>query len=136
MRLNHAAIIVSAIVYWLLGGLWFGLIFSKPWMALEGMTAIQRQQINPIMPYIIAFVTALFLSYVMASVCLWRRVDTASKGASLGVLLWIGFVATTTLACYQFEGRPFHLFLINFGYCLVGMTIMGAILGGWIKKTA
>lgn len=136
MKLNHAAIVVSAIVYWLLGGLWFGLIFNKPWMALEGMTATQMQQINPIMPYIIAFVTALILSYVMASVCLWRRVDTASKGASLGVLLWIGFVATTTLACYQFEGRPFHLFLINFGYCLVGMTIMGAILGAWKKKAA
>lgn len=136
MRLNHAAIVVSAIVYWLLGGLWFGMIFSKPWMALEGATIAQVQAKNSFVPYIIAFVTALILSYVMASICLWRKVDSASKGASLGVLLWIGFVATTTLACYQFEGRPFHLFLINFGYCLVGMVIVGAILGAWKKKVA
>lgn len=134
MRLNYAAIVVSAIVYWLLGGLWFGVFFTKPWMAMEGMTAGRMQQLNPVLPYIVAFVAGLVLAYVLASVCLWRQVDTASKGASLGVLFWIGFVATTALASYQFEGRPFHLFLINYGYCLVGMVIVGAILGAWKKK--
>lgn len=136
MRRNYAAIVVSAIVYWLLGALWFGVIFAKPWMALEGITLEQAMKINPTVPYIIVFIADIIMAYILASICLWRNVDTASKGASLGVLFWIGFVATTTLATYEFEGRPFHLFLINYGYCLVGMAIMGAILGAWKKKAA
>jgi len=136
MRVNYAAVVVSAIIYWLLGALWYGVFFGKAWMALEGMTLAQAQQMNPTVPYIIAFVAALILSYVLANVCLWRHVDSASKGASLGVLFWIGFVGTTTLTTYEFEGRSFHLFLINYGYCLVGMVIIGAILGAWKKKAA
>ena len=136
MRRNYAAIVVSAIVFWLLGALWFGNLFTKPWMALEGMTMEQAAKINPLVPYIVAFICDLVMAYVLASICLWRQVDSASKGASLGVLFWIGFVATTSLVTYLFEGRSIHLFLINYGYCLVGMTIMGAILGAWKKKTA
>jgi hypothetical protein len=136
MRINYMAVVVSAIVYWLLGGLWFGVFFNKPWMALEGMTPAQMQQVSPAVPYVVAIVTSLILAYVLANVCLWRQVNSASKGASLGVLFWLGFVATTTLTTYQFEGRSFHLFLINYGYCLVGMVIIGAILGAWKKKAA
>lgn len=136
MRLNYAAIVVSAIVYWLLGALWFGVIFATPWMALEGITMEQAMKINPTVPYIIVFIADIIMAYVLANVCTWRQVDTAWKGASLGVLFWIGFVGTTTLATYEFEGRPFHLFLINYGYCLVGMVIMGIILGAWKKKAA
>ncbi|HEV2490544.1 MAG TPA: DUF1761 domain-containing protein [Candidatus Acidoferrales bacterium] len=136
MRINYMAVVVSAIVYWLLGELWYGVIFAKPWMALEHMTMADVQQMNLIAAFIIAFVADLILAYVLANVCLWRQVDSASKGASLGVLFWIGFVGTTSLTTYQFEGRPFHLFLINYGYCLVGMVITGAILGAWKKKAA
>jgi hypothetical protein len=136
MRLNYAAIIISAIVYWLLGALWFGNLFTTPWMTLEGMTVQQAMKISPTVPYIIVFICDIIMAYILANVCLWRQVDTAWKGASLGVLFWIGFVATTSLATYEFEGRPFHLFLINYGYCLVGMVIMGIILGAWKKKAA
>ena len=38
MKTNYAAVIVSAIVYWLLGAVWFGMLFMKPWMALEGIS--------------------------------------------------------------------------------------------------
>jgi len=36
---------------------------------------------------------------------------------------------------YGFEARPLSLWLINAGYMVVGMTIMGAIIGHWRKKT-
>jgi hypothetical protein len=35
---------------------------------------------------------------------------------------------------YGFEARPLSLWLINAGYMVVGMTLMGAIVGGWRKK--
>ena len=41
MRTNYPAVVVCAILYWLLGGLWYDLLFSKPWMALEHMSEAQ-----------------------------------------------------------------------------------------------
>ena len=40
VRINYVAIVVAAILYFLLGGLWFGKLFSNQWMALEGFKAV------------------------------------------------------------------------------------------------
>jgi len=69
-------------------------------------------------------------------VCASQKADTAVKGAQTGILMSVGFVATTTLTTYLYEGRPFNLFLINVGYIVVGMALMGAVIGAWKKKAA
>jgi hypothetical protein len=32
---------------------------------------------------------------------------------------------------YLFEHRPLKLFLVNGGYCMLALVIMGGILGAW-----
>ncbi len=135
MGVNYAAVVVSAVLYWLLGALWYGVLFGKQWMALENLKMEQLQQ-SPTVPYIISMLANLVLATVLAKICVWKRADTAVKGAALGVLLWVGFIATTSFTTYLFEGRSKQLFLINYGYSLVGLLLMGAILGAWQKKGA
>jgi uncharacterized protein DUF1761 len=137
MRVNYLAVIVAAIVYWLLGALWYSpLLLANRWVALMGKTMEQMKQSgNSPMPYIIALVCNLVIAYVLALVCNASGATTMAKGASTGILMWLGFVGTITLTTYQFDGRPVALWAINYGYALVGMIIMGAILGAWKKKT-
>lgn len=136
MKTNYLAVIVSAVVYWLIGGVWFGVIFGKQWMALENLTEAQAKGMNPTVPYIVSFLTGLLIAFVIAQLCAWRNATTAARGASLGVLLWLGIVAPVTYTTNLYEMRPRNLFLINEGYVLVGFLVMGAILGAWTKKTA
>lgn len=136
MKLNYAAVVVSAVVYWLLGALWYGVLFSKQYVALEHLTEEQMKAANPILPYIITIVLNLLIAFVLAKFCIWRSADTAVKGAWLGILLWIGFLAPVTFTTYMFELRPVELFAINQCYALVGLCLMGLILGGWTKKAA
>ncbi|HYL61963.1 MAG TPA: DUF1761 domain-containing protein [Candidatus Methylomirabilis sp.] len=135
MRTNYAAVVVSAVVYWLLGALWYAVLFNKPWMALEHVTEEQAKTMNPVLPYIIAFVLELLMAFVLAQICTWRNANTAAKGASLGILLWIGFIGPVTYMTYMFEMRSMELFAINEFYPLVGLCLMGIILGAWTKKT-
>jgi Protein of unknown function (DUF1761) len=136
MRTNYLAVFVAALAYWILGAIWFGVLFSKPWMALEHMTAEQAQSMNPIIPYIVSFLLGLLMAYSVAQLCVWRNANTAGRGASVGVLLWIGLVGPITFMTYMFEMRSMTLFAINEFYPLAGLILMGAILGGWKKKTA
>jgi len=136
MRTNYPAVVVSAVSYWLLGGVWFGLLFSKPWMALEHLTEEQARSVNPILPYIISFLLNLLIAFMLAQVCIWRNANTAGRGAAAGVLLWVGFVGPITFTTYMYEMRPKQLFAINELYPLVGLCMMGAILGAWKKKAA
>jgi surface polysaccharide O-acyltransferase-like enzyme len=133
MRTNYPAVVVCAIVYWLLGGLWYAFLFAKPWMALEGP---QPNSVNPPLLYIVTFVLNLLIAFVLAQICIWRNANTASRGAAIGVLLWLGIVGPIALTTAMYEGRPMELFAINEFYPLVGLCVMGAILGAWKKKAA
>jgi len=136
MRTNYPAVIVAAIAYWVLGAVWYGVLFSKPWMALEHITIEQAQSVSPVIPYIVSFLLELLIAYSLAQICIWRNANTAGRGASVGVLVWIGFVGPIALMTYMFEMRPRALFAINEFYPLAGLVLMGAILGAWKKKIA
>jgi len=136
MRTNYAAVFVAAIAYWLLGAVWYAVLFSKQWMVLEHMTMEQAKEMNPVLPYVISFLLNLLIAYSLEQICIWRNANTIGRGASVGVLLWIGFVGPVTFTTYMYEMRPWQLFAINQFYPLFGFALMGAILGAWTKKTA
>jgi Protein of unknown function (DUF1761) len=136
MRINHAAVLVCAAAYWLLGGLWYGLLFGPRWMALEKLTIEQGKSMNSALRYVVTLVLDLLIAYALAQLCSWRKANTAGRGAAIGVLLWIGIVAPITYTTHMYEMRPMELFAINELYPLVGLCLMGAVLGAWTKKNA
>ena len=136
MKTNYAAVFVAAIAYWLLGALWYGVVFGARWMVLENMNMEQAKSLNPVLPYVIGFILNILIAYSLAQICIWRNADTIGRGASVGVLLWIGFVGPITFTTYMYEMRPKELFAINQFYPLAGMVLMGAIIGAWTKKSA
>jgi len=135
MRTNYAAVTLCAVVYWLLGALWYHVLFHKQWMAFESFTGAQVAGFPPVWHYVVTFALDLLIAFVLAQVCLWRNGNTAGRGAAIGVLLWLGVIGPVTLTTYIFEMRPKGLFAINEFYPLAGLCIMGAILGAW-QKTA
>jgi len=135
MKTNWPAVIVAAIAYWILGAVWYAVLFSQPWMTLEHLTEEQAKSAGPL-PHIISLALNILIAYALAQVCIWRNANTASRGASVGVLLWIGFIGPITFTTYMYEMRPKELFAINQFYPLAGLVLMGAILGAWKKKTA
>jgi surface polysaccharide O-acyltransferase-like enzyme len=136
MKTNYLAVVVSAVLYWLLGALWFGVLFGKQWMALENLTQEQAQSMNRVLSYVITLALNLLIAFVLAQLCSWRNANTAGRGAAIGVLLWIGIYAPITYTTYMYEMRPKELYAINEFYPLVGLCMMGAILGSWMRKPA
>ena len=136
MKTNYAAVFVAAVAYWLLGAVWYAVLFSKPWMALENMSMEQAESMNPVLPHVVSLILDVLIAYSLAQICIWRNANTAGRGASVGVLLWIGFVGPITYTTYMYEMRPRELFAINEFYPLAGMVLMGAIIGAWTKKSA
>ena len=135
MRTNYPAVLVAAIAYWILGAIWYAVLFSKPWTTLEALSEAQMKSANPVLPYVITLILNVLIAYSLAQICIWRNANTLGRGASVGVLLWIGFVGPVTFTTYMYEMRPWQLFAINQFYPLFGFVLMGAILGAWTKKT-
>jgi Protein of unknown function (DUF1761) len=135
MKTNYAAVVVAAIAYWMLGAVWYGVLFSKPWMELEHISMEQAKSMNPVLPYVITLLLNVLIAYVVAQICVWRNANTVGRGAAVGVLLWVGIVGPITFTTYMYEMRPHLLFAINEFYPLAGLVLMGAIIGAWTKKT-
>ena len=134
MKTNYPAVFIAALAYWILGALWYGFLFAKPWMALEQITAEKAARMNPVLPYVITFALNLLIAFVLAQICIWRNANTAARGAALGILLWIGFIGPVTFTNYMYEMRSMQLFAINEFYSLAGLFLMGLIIGAWTKK--
>ena len=138
-RLNWLAIVLAAVVHFLLGAVWFT-TFTNAWLAGIGKTKEQMLSeaagSGPAIPYIVAFICNLIMAYVLALVILRWGKPSAGRGAIVGIMLWVGFVGTVFLAEYTFELRPRSLFAITAGYPLLGLVLMGIILGGWTKRAA
>jgi Protein of unknown function (DUF1761) len=136
MKTNYAAVVVSALAYWIFGALWYAVLFNKPWMALEQLDVNKAQGMNQVLLTIVTLVLNLLMAFVLAQICIWRNANTAARGAAAGILLWIGFIGPVTFTTYMYELRPMQLFAINEFYPLAGLFLMGLIIGAWTKKAA
>ena len=133
---NYLAILVSAIVFMIIGFLWYGPFFSKPWMRLVGMspdamkTGENRMRARPL---IIVFICALITSFVLAVLLKSLLITTANIGTAveLAIIVWLGFVATTMLYRVLFERSSLKLWLINASQSLVAFIIGTLILVMW-----
>jgi hypothetical protein len=129
---KHLAVWIAAIVFFVLGAIWYSLM-AGPWMAAIGKTtdAAAADPGGSPLPYAIGFVAILVMCYTLA--WLIRRLDarTLVAGLRLGATVALGFIAATLALNYGFEARPAVLWFINSAYAVVGLAISGAIIAGW-----
>ena len=130
--LNHLAVVVSAVILWLLGAVWYSpALFAKPWMAMLGIKKDSAKGSSMIAGMITSFVCDVILAFILAHIVIWTQASTFGWGALVGFLVWVGFFAAPSLPQGIYEGRPFKLFAINSGYWLVGLLIIGGVLAVW-----
>ena len=128
--INYVAVVVAALVPMFLGALWYSTaLFARPWMKAVDRT--QQELKGAQLGYVISALAALLMSYALARIDRWAEVDDLWNGALVGLLVWLGFVATVLAVTTYFSGRPLKLWLINAGYQLVALVLVGAIHGVW-----
>jgi hypothetical protein len=133
MQVNYWAILVSALSTFMIGGLWYSpAVFGKAWIRENGFTEEDLKNSNMIKIFGLSFLLALVAGINLA---MFLGPDTSAwMGAFYGFLAGFGWVATFIGTHYLFERKSFTLFLINAGYSIVSLTIMGLIIGVWKIK--
>ena len=129
--LNWMAIVVAAASAFVIGGLWYGPLFGKAWQSLSGLSDDEIQQGHPAKVYGGALVLNLVAAFGMGMVLQLHPSPDLASGFNVGVLIGLAFVATSFGINYLFAMKPLRLYLIDAGYLVVLMAIMGTILGAW-----
>ena len=126
-NINWLAVLLAAVASFALGGLWYSpVLFAKIWMRETGMTPENAKGANiPLVfgtTFVLQFGTATFLAII-------TRGDDSLHGALKGLLIGGAFVATAIGTNYLYERKSLTLYLINTGYSVLLLGIMGAVLG-------
>lgn len=134
VQVNFLAVLITAIVGFLIGWLWYGPFFGKAWMKAMNISKkdIDKSKKEGVgKPMTIGFLTSLVTAYILAIFVGLAGAATIGNGAFIGFLVWLGFFLTTSIGGMLWEGKKSELFYINTSYDLVRMIIMGGILAVW-----
>ena len=129
--INYLALLVATLVRMVVGALWYSPpLFVKPWLAMVGQTPEEMKAgmgKNIVTDLIGSFIMAFVLDHAVH----YAGATTIGQGIAVGFFNWLGFIAVVTLSTVNYEKRPFMLWVINNGYQLLTLLIMGAIVAVW-----
>ena len=107
LDINWLAVLVAAVVTFVLGGVWYGPLFGKVWRTAEGQAEPQPgRQKHPALVY-----------------------GLSPRSFVVGLVVGVGWVATSFGVNYLFAGRRLALFAVDAGYNVVLFALMGLIIG-------
>jgi len=137
-RINHLAVWILVVVYFLIGWAWYA-IFGEMWLNLHARTMTDIERTHNIGAYALAIVTAIIVNYALAWLIGRLNATNAVVGLKIALLCWFAFlfVEYSTIAVFSaFETNPWPLIFIDMGRPLVAFAISGLVLGAWRKRTA
>ena len=125
---NWLAVVAAALSMFVIGGLWYGPLFAKPWQRAAGLSDEQVKSGNMPLIFGLAFVLSLLMAANLAFF-----VNGLPLGTTIGysVAAGLGWAAFGLGVVALFERRPLSYHLINGGYLTVSFAVMGLILGLW-----
>jgi len=130
--INHKAVIVSAIIYQVVGFIWYQVIFSSLWQGASGVSTTDIETMGA-SPHIIALVGAFIFAYVFAY--LQSKLNNNLKtGLFVILLLWIGVTLPDSIPHYTFLSIPNTVLILDTLHTLVAMLAAGSIILIWKKK--
>ena len=122
---NWLAIALAALSSFVIGGLWYSVLFARPWQRAAGVTDDQLAHGTARV-----FIGSAVLAIVMAiSLAAFIGSNGVGFGLFAGFATGLTFVAAAFGVNYLFERRSPVLFAINGSYNVLSFTVMGAIIG-------
>ena len=129
-HLNWLAVLVAGLSTFMVGGIWYSpALFGNAWMADSNLTTEQIKTGNKgkIFGY-----TAIFSLVMAANLAMFLAGPKTDLqwGATAGFLA--GIWTFCAIAIHSlFELKSWRYILVNGGYSLVSLTLMGLIIGWW-----
>ncbi len=131
--LNYLAILVAALVFFIVGGVWYAALFGRPWRNALNLNPDETVQAQQDFPKALAvwFLSGLIISFVLVNFARALGAASFGSGVMVGFWAWLGFALPLSLNSLAFEKRSPHVFLINVGFYWVAFALMGGILAAW-----
>ncbi len=134
-NVNILAVFVAALLTFVLGAFWYSpVLFARQWMQAQGYTPERLEEMKKkglTRAYVGSALCYLVMAWVVALFAAYTNSTTLASGLWLGFLAWLGFAAPLGLTANLFSEKPIAAWVIDAGYQLAFLVIMGVLLSLW-----
>jgi hypothetical protein len=132
--MNWLAILCAGAAYWVLGYVWYTLLFGKMWAAEQIRHRGDRQapagrEMGA--KLVGTFVSNLLAAAAMAYLIKRTAISDLSHALRLAAAAGIGFAGTALTMASIWESKPTRMWMIDVGYNFVGAVVLALILVSW-----
>jgi hypothetical protein len=138
ISINFWAIIVAAVVAFIIGFLMHGPIAGKLWMKLADIHPTGKEKLSDMYGkmfsnLVVNIISAAALSIVFGLAWTSSLFSTSPTcvGILSGILVWLGFNVTATSIDVIWMGKSAKLWIFEAVSSLIVFVAMGAIIGAW-----
>jgi hypothetical protein len=132
--LNWLAVVVAALVYFVLGGLWYmPRVFGDVWTRAIGWEPTDEDQPGPAM-YLAPLATCVVATVAVALVAAAVGAASVADGIVLGLVVGVGVAGAVLFTAGYFDPHkrsPVMWFAVTGGYNAVGLLIAAIIVSVW-----
>ena len=133
-HVNYMAVLVAAIVVFVLGWLWYSpLLFYNPYMRARGLdpAAAMAGGKMPLGNLVIELLRCLVLAFVVAHLVAAVGITSWMGAAHFGLFLWIGFPVVILTGAVIWDKVPVKVAAIHAGDWLVKLLVIAIIVTMW-----
>lgn len=141
---TYISIVLCGIEAVVLGMLWYGPFFGKPWRAEMNITDedVECAKTDPVMKkkmmksaglaFIGAGVTAFVLRHLIIFGNAYMQTSGIEGSLETAFWCWLGFSMPVLLGAVLWENKTWKWWWISISYYLVSLLLMATILSFWI----
>jgi hypothetical protein len=131
IQVNFLAVFVAAFANYIIATVWYAILFSGLWKRLTGIPEMKPTPIKMLLAFIGSLMLSLGLVHAIVFGNAYLKMSGVAGGLMGGFFSWFGFIAPITLTNVIYERRPWKLWLLDNGFWLVSLLVMGTILSVW-----
>lgn len=132
LKINLAAVLVSAVVAFVIGGLWYSpLLFGNSYLTLRGIDPnAVGQAAPPVSELVGEFARWLIIIVILARAMTLLAIGDLTSALVFGVWVWVVIYAALAGSVLH-EAYPWRVYAIHAGDGLVKIAAITAVLGLW-----
>lgn len=125
-EMNLLTIVLAALAFFVVGAIWYGVLFGKVWQRAAGLSDEQVRGGNMALIFGLTLAFELLIAVVLAH---QFAMTGASDRAIMMIAIGFGaFIMTPAIGInYLYQRKSGTLFAIDAGHFVVGMAAMGGV---------
>lgn len=134
--MNWLAILCAGVAYWVLGYVWYSLLFGTVWAAEQTRHRGERPPPSGgemAGKMVGTFICNLLAAGAMAYVLHKAQIYDMNHALRLGVAAGIGFSGTAITIAYIWEAKPTKIWFVDAGFNFVGCILLAIIIESFRK---